>query len=73
MVLDHGSKDDPNELKFRKGEILFIVDKSGKWWEASTRDGRQGSESPFTVMSLRSLSNSLVAVAPSNYLRLLSN
>jgi len=38
----HGSTDDPNELRFKKGEILYITDKSGKWWEGGTKDGRQG-------------------------------
>ncbi|KDR83203.1 hypothetical protein GALMADRAFT_239041 [Galerina marginata CBS 339.88] len=37
-----GSTDDPNELAFKKGEVLLIFDKSGKWWEAKTWDGRKG-------------------------------
>jgi hypothetical protein len=27
--VDPGSKDDPNELAFKKGQILQILDKSG--------------------------------------------
>lgn len=28
---DSASPDDPNEISFAKGEILDIVDNSGKW------------------------------------------
>ncbi|KAG6901139.1 hypothetical protein C0995_016581 [Termitomyces sp. Mi166 len=31
---------DPKELSFKKGEILEISDKSGKWWEGRRADGR---------------------------------
>jgi SHO1 osmosensor len=34
--------DDPNELSFAKGEILDIVDKQGKWWQAKSASGRRG-------------------------------
>ncbi|KIM41123.1 hypothetical protein M413DRAFT_445842 [Hebeloma cylindrosporum] len=37
-----GSESDPNELSFKKGEVLLIFDKSGKWWEAQTRGGKTG-------------------------------
>ncbi|KAF8799447.1 hypothetical protein BYT27DRAFT_7201508 [Phlegmacium glaucopus] len=37
-----GAPDDPNELSFKKGERLRIIDKSGKWWDAITTDGRRG-------------------------------
>lgn len=37
-----GSTDDPQELSFKKGEHLTIIDKSGKWWEAKTQDGKKG-------------------------------
>ncbi|EIN13851.1 hypothetical protein PUNSTDRAFT_110019 [Punctularia strigosozonata HHB-11173 SS5] len=36
------SPDDPNELSFTKGEILDIIDKQGKWWQAKKADGRVG-------------------------------
>ncbi|KAF5385300.1 hypothetical protein D9615_001178 [Tricholomella constricta] len=36
------SPDDPNEISFSKGEILDIVDKNGKWWQARKLDGTIG-------------------------------
>ncbi|KAJ7665098.1 hypothetical protein DFH06DRAFT_1186626 [Mycena polygramma] len=36
------SADDPNEISFNKGEILDIVDKQGKWWQAKKADGSVG-------------------------------
>ncbi|GLB35770.1 putative plasma membrane osmosensor that activates the high osmolarity glycerol (HOG) MAPK signaling pathway in response to high osmolarity [Lyophyllum shimeji] len=36
------SPDDPNEISFSKGEILDIVDKAGKWWQARKADGTIG-------------------------------
>jgi len=36
------SPDDPNEISFTKGEILDIVDKQGKWWQAKKSDGMIG-------------------------------
>ncbi|GLB38774.1 putative src homology 3 domains containing protein [Lyophyllum shimeji] len=45
--------EDPNELSFKKGEILEIADKSGKWWEAKKSDGTTGSECFFRSSLLR--------------------
>ncbi|KAI0248344.1 hypothetical protein BJV78DRAFT_1284863 [Lactifluus subvellereus] len=36
------SPDDPNEISFSKGEILDIIDKNGKWWQARKEDGNLG-------------------------------
>ncbi|KAI0756572.1 hypothetical protein C8Q80DRAFT_1215472 [Daedaleopsis nitida] len=36
------SPDDPNEISFTKGEILEILDKNGKWWQARKQDGTVG-------------------------------
>ncbi|KAG7452200.1 uncharacterized protein BT62DRAFT_1071367 [Guyanagaster necrorhizus] len=36
------SPDDPNELSFNKGEILDVLDKQGKWWQARRADGTTG-------------------------------
>jgi hypothetical protein len=44
MIVDTASADDPNELSFQKGELLDIVDNSGKWWQAKKADGTTGSE-----------------------------
>jgi SHO1 osmosensor len=40
---DTASPDDPNEISFTKGEVLDIVDKQGKWWQARKADGTIGS------------------------------
>lgn len=40
---DTASPDDPNEISFSKGEILDIVDNTGKWWQAEKEDGTLGS------------------------------
>ncbi|OCH87474.1 hypothetical protein OBBRIDRAFT_759682 [Obba rivulosa] len=36
------STDDPNEITFAKGEMLEILDKQGKWWQAKKSDGTVG-------------------------------
>jgi len=51
---DTGSADDPNEISFAKGELLDIVDKQGKWWQAKKSDGTVGSEYPFTAETMGS-------------------
>lgn len=38
----NASPDDPNELSFTKGELLDIIDNSGKWWQAKKADGTTG-------------------------------
>ena len=36
------SPDDANEIGFQKGDILEILDNSGKWFSARKQDGAQG-------------------------------
>jgi SHO1 osmosensor len=43
LATDTASPDDPNEISFSKGEILDIIDKNGKWWQARKEDGTLGS------------------------------
>lgn len=35
-------QEDPGELSFKKGDILQILDSTGKWWEARRADGTSG-------------------------------
>ena len=39
---DTASPDDPIEISFSKGEIIDIIDKTGKWWQARKKDGPVG-------------------------------
>ena len=36
------SEDDPTEISFAKGDVLQIVDSSGKWWQAQRSNGELG-------------------------------
>jgi len=43
----------PNELSFKKGEVLLILDKFGNWWQAQTQDGKTGG--PYSYLSFLSI------------------
>lgn len=33
---------DPNEISFNKGDILDVLDNTGKWWQCRTPSGQTG-------------------------------
>ena len=66
---DTASADDPNEISFDKNEVLEILDKQGKWWQAKKADGSVGSESSISCLKLLLLI--YFPVAPSNYLQII--
>lgn len=58
------SPDDPNELSFEKGEILYVHDKKGSWWQAKKSDGTVGMIPSNYVSYLLSVSDSLPCLIP---------
>lgn len=66
------SPDDPNEVSFAKGEILDIMDASGKWWQCRNQNGQVGSESPGRGVEVTLVLSGSTLVCPSNYVQLLS-
>ncbi len=63
-MADTASPDDPNEISFAKGDILEILDKNGKWWQARKVDGSVGSECPPHAPCPRRLLTSLNPLTP---------
>lgn len=41
---DKANPEDPNEISFDKNEVMEILDKQGKWWQAKKVDGTVGSK-----------------------------
>jgi SHO1 osmosensor len=42
MYAYNASPDDPNEVSFAKGDILEVVDNTGKWFQVRTPSGQTG-------------------------------
>ncbi|WVR04097.1 hypothetical protein IAU60_001096 [Kwoniella sp. DSM 27419] len=42
MYAYSASPDDPNEVSFAKGEILEVLDNTGKWFQVRTPSGQTG-------------------------------
>jgi len=40
--IDRANKEDPNELSFTKGEVIYVHEKKGSWWQAKKSDGTIG-------------------------------
>ena len=53
IIADNANPEDPNEISFAKNEILEIIDKQGKWWQAKKEDGTVGSRFPFDSCYMR--------------------
>lgn len=64
------SPEDPNEVSFAKGEVLDIMDASGKWWQCRNQNGQVGSK--FREASAVCMLIASMTVCPSNYVQLLS-
>ncbi|KAJ9112100.1 hypothetical protein QFC22_006400 [Naganishia vaughanmartiniae] len=45
------SPDDPNEVSFVKGEVLDIMDASGKWWQCRNQNGQVGNVDQFAALA----------------------
>lgn len=46
------SPDDPNEISFTKGEVLLVVDNSGKWWRVRKPNGMGEGIAPSNYLSM---------------------
>jgi hypothetical protein len=66
---DIASPDDPWEISFAKGEIMEIVDKTGKWWQAEKEDGTYGSMSFSSILMRACLCHRVVV--PSNFFNII--
>ena len=62
------SPDDPNEVSFAKGDVLDVVDTTGKWYQVRTPAGQVGVSRASYQVDYPKLT---FQIAPSNYLTLL--
>ena len=42
MYAYNASPDDPNEVSFAKGDVLEVMDNTGKWYQVRTPSGQTG-------------------------------
>jgi hypothetical protein len=70
-VADTADPDDPNEISFSKGEVLEVVNKTGKWWQAKKENGTSGSMWPPFLPILMPVYSYLRVVVPSNYFQII--
>lgn len=68
MYAYSASPDDPNEVSFAKGDLLDVIDSTGKWFQVRTPAGQQGVS---TILSEYSPVVADFQIAPSNYLALI--
>ncbi|KAF5317729.1 hypothetical protein D9619_012620 [Psilocybe cf. subviscida] len=46
------NKDDPNEFDFKKGDVLLVFEKSGKWWESKLPEHTRKGVAPSNYLKL---------------------
>jgi SHO1 osmosensor len=52
MYAYSASPDDPNEVSFAKGDMLDVIDGTGKWFQVRAPNGQTG-VSPYYTFQIR--------------------